>query len=100
DPSPIDSNVAPRALVRLVAKCLRKNPDDRWQHMSDVKQLLEDLAKDDESTAGAAAGTKPAASGRARGLGWPAIAAACAATAALVFVGLRFAPTTAPARTM
>ena len=27
---------------------LRKHPDDRWQHMSDVKHLLEDLARDDE----------------------------------------------------
>src|SRR5262245_51992496 len=93
DPAPIDLNVAPRPLLRLVAKCLRKHPDDRWQHMSDVKQLLEDLAKDEESPAGAAGGAKPAAVDRARGLGWPALAGACAATAVLVFAGLRFAPT-------
>ena len=38
---------APRPLSRLLAKCLRKHPADRWQHMSDVKQLLDDLATDD-----------------------------------------------------
>ena len=34
------------------------------------------------------------------GFGWPTLAAACAATAVLVFVGLRLAPTTAPTRAM
>ena len=34
------------------------------------------------------------------GFRWPTLAAACAATAVLVFVGLRLAPTTAPARAM
>jgi eukaryotic-like serine/threonine-protein kinase len=98
EPAPIDPNVAPRALLRLVAKCLRKNPDDRWQHMSDVKQLLDDLAKDDESPE-AAPFRHNLSSERARRLPWPAIAAACAATAALAFVGGRFVPAAAPART-
>jgi Tol biopolymer transport system component len=92
--------VAPRPLLRLVAKCLRKHPDDRWQHMSDVKQLLEDLAKDEESPAGRPTDVKPAASGRARRFGWPALAAAAVAAAVLVFVGLRFAPAAAPVRPM
>src|SRR4051812_10300875 len=100
EPAPIDPNVAPRALWRLVAKCLRKHPDDRWQHMSDVKQLLEDLAKDDEAPASVATDARLAAGGNGRRFGWPAIAAACAATAILVVIGFRFAPTTAPARTM
>src|SRR5262249_10177653 len=42
---------APRGLDRLVAKCLRKKPHDRWQHMSDVKLMLEDLLKDLDSPA-------------------------------------------------
>jgi eukaryotic-like serine/threonine-protein kinase len=98
EPAPIDPNGAPRPLLRLISKCLRKHPDDRWQHMSDVKQLLEDLAKDDESPA-VPPDAKAAAGGRVRGFWWPTLAA-CAATAALVFVGLRFLPTAAPARTM
>src|SRR3954467_3530949 len=100
EPAPIDPNVAPRALWRLVAKCLRKHPDDRWQHMSDVKQLLEDLAKEDEPPASVPVGARVAAGDRGRRFGWPALAAACAATAIVVFVGLRFAPTRSPARTM
>src|SRR5262249_7034912 len=98
EPAPIDPNVAPRPLSRLVAKCLRKHPDDRWQHMSDVKQLLEDLAKDDASPAGGPADAKPAAGDR--GLRWLAIAAAAAAAAVLVFIAARFVPVAAPMRTM
>jgi Tol biopolymer transport system component len=100
EPAPIETSAAPRALLRLVAKCLRKHPDDRWQHMSDVKQLLEDLTKDDEPPASVATDARLAAGGHGRRFGWPAIAAACAATAILVVIGFRFAPTTAPARTM
>jgi eukaryotic-like serine/threonine-protein kinase len=100
EPAPIDPSVAPRPLSRLVAKCLRKHPDDRWQHMSDVKQLLEDLAKDDEAPEGRPLDAKPAVSGGARQFQWPAIAAACAATAVCVFLGLRFVPVTTPARAM
>lgn len=100
EPAPIDPTVVPRPLVRLVAKCLRKQPDDRWQHMSDVRQLLEDLAKDEESPGAAPIDAKPAITGRGHQFQWPAIAAACAATAAVVFVGLRFLPAAAPARPM
>jgi Tol biopolymer transport system component len=100
EPAPIDSNVATRSLSRLVAKCLRKHPDDRWQHMSDVKQLLEDLARDEESLEGGPADANPAANVGARRFRRLAIAAGCAAAAVLAFVGLRFVPATAPARAM
>ena len=100
EPAPNDPHVAPRPLWRLVAKCLRKHPDDRWQHMSDVKQLLEDLAKDDESPGGGPADARPTAGSAAGRFGWSAIAASGAAAAVLVFLGLRFAPATAPARAM
>ena len=98
EPAPIDPTVAPRPVARLVAKCLRKNPDDRWQHMSDVKQLLEDLAKDNESFEAALpqAGTS---TGRARSFPWPAVLGACAATAVLVFVAVRLVPSAVPTRT-
>jgi serine/threonine protein kinase len=71
DPAPIDPNVAPRPLLRLVAKCLRKQPDDRWQHMSDVKQLLDDAAKDEESRVAGPAEANPAATDRAAGSNGP-----------------------------
>src|SRR4051795_8478747 len=96
EPAPIDANVAPRALWRVVAKCLRKLPDDRWQHMSDVKQLLEDLAREDESPARLPGDATLVAKDRGRRFGWPALAAACAATAIVVFVGLPLPPPPPP----
>ena len=36
-------------LQRVISKCLVKKPRDRWQHMLDVKILLEDLLKDLDS---------------------------------------------------
>ena len=33
--------VTPLALDRIVETCLAKNPDDRWQHASDIKRQLE-----------------------------------------------------------
>ncbi len=51
DPAPPTSPAVPRQLVRVLFKCLQKKPEDRWQDMSDVKQLLEDVAKDYETPA-------------------------------------------------
>ncbi|MEO7272292.1 MAG: protein kinase [Vicinamibacterales bacterium] len=99
EPAAIEANVAPRAVWRLIAKCLRKDPADRWQHLSDVKQLLDDLAKDDESPGPGPIDANRAATGGRQTSRWPALAAACAATAVLVLVGLRLAAPAAPART-
>jgi len=41
DPAPID---APPALARIVTRCLRKQPSDRFQSMRDVRIALEQLA--------------------------------------------------------
>ena len=38
----------PREIDRLIRQCLRKQPERRWQHMIDVKQLLEELAHEVE----------------------------------------------------
>jgi Tol biopolymer transport system component len=97
EPAPIDPHLAPRPLVRLIAKCLRKQPDDRWQHMSDVKQLLDDLAKDSESSSAPAASDR--SSDGVHAFPWTVVAGACAATAVLVFVASRFMPAAVPART-
>jgi len=92
EPAALAASVAPRPVLRLVSKCLRKHPDDRWQHMGDVKQLLEDVTRDFESPDdGTVAAQLPKAS-RAFRSRWPIVAAACAAGASAAFIGLRFWP--------
>jgi Tol biopolymer transport system component len=75
DPAPPAAPGVPRALLRILAKCMQKRPEDRWQDIGDVKHLLEDVAKDDE----------PAAPAARRRVLWPAIIAACLAAALLAY---------------
>jgi serine/threonine protein kinase len=42
-PAPSVAEVAPAALDRLLKRCLEKEPDKRWQSVSDLKWALEDL---------------------------------------------------------
>jgi serine/threonine protein kinase/Tol biopolymer transport system component len=39
----------PREIEQALARCLRKDPQRRWQNMSDIKVVLEDLKEDSES---------------------------------------------------
>ena len=39
----------PAELERVIVRCLRKDPDKRQQHMTDVKVLLEELREESES---------------------------------------------------
>ena len=50
DPEPLRAVTpeVPPALERLVARCIRKNPAERWQSMADVRLVLEDLEADAE----------------------------------------------------
>jgi len=51
EPKPLgelDSRI-PRELERIVARCLRKDPDRRFQHMADLKVALEELKEESES---------------------------------------------------
>ena len=98
DPVPVASPGVPRALLRILFKCLQKNPEDRWQHMSDVKQLLEDVARDSEASADGQSSPQAASAGRARRLGWPVVAAACAAGAILAYTIPRVLPGTGSSR--
>jgi Tol biopolymer transport system component len=102
DPAPPDSAIAPRPLLRILFKCLQKKPEDRWQDMGDVKQLLEDVAKDYEtpgaSFADARLSPQTPGSGRARRFGWPAVAAASVAAALLAYTNLRLLPGTGASR--
>ena len=66
EPKPL-REVAPEAppeLEKIVARCLRKDPDRRFHHMVDVKLALEELREDWESgkTAQGAAAARPAGS--------------------------------------
>jgi len=68
EPAPITSVVAdaPPALERVIAICLRKKPDDRWQSIQDVKLELEAIAAGAPVTGPAARTAKNA------WLGWAA----------------------------
>jgi serine/threonine protein kinase len=51
DPTPISGEVVglPRELERIVLRCLRKDPDRRFQTAIDVRNALEDLREESES---------------------------------------------------
>ena len=56
----------------MILRCLRKDPQRRYQHIADVKVALQDIKEDSESATGAAVyprkrrGRLTAASGRKR----------------------------------
>lgn len=51
DPKPISAAApdAPRDLEKIVSRCLRKDPERRFQHMADVKVALGELKEESES---------------------------------------------------
>jgi serine/threonine protein kinase len=52
DPQPASQAVAdiPRELDRIIARCLKKDPERRWQTMADVKVALEELREELDSS--------------------------------------------------
>jgi Tol biopolymer transport system component len=72
---------APPALDRIVAKCLAKDPEDRWQSAGDLASQLEWLAENGPAAAVSAPALRPLGRGW---WGW-AVAAAAIGVAALVF---------------
>jgi Tol biopolymer transport system component/tRNA A-37 threonylcarbamoyl transferase component Bud32 len=83
DPTPPSELAAvPEALERLVLRCLRKEPDRRYQHMLDVQLELEELAADDGPATRPAPARGRQSSPRRRRLAWAA-ALLLAATGAL-----------------
>ena len=85
DPPPLTAHDVPQLLLRVLSRCLKKKPEDRWQDIGDVKQLLEDIVKDSEAPASSQSAPGGAARSRAGRFLWPAIAAACAVAALLVY---------------
>ena len=77
----------PRALDRVVRRCLEKKPADRWQSAHDLKPTLEliDLAGPTGASASSGSGIQPVAQlpTRRKWL-WPAVAALAIAPAVLV----------------
>ena len=47
-PSELEAAI-PKELERIVMRCLRKDPDRRFQHMSDLKVALEELKEESDS---------------------------------------------------
>jgi serine/threonine protein kinase len=65
----------PRAIARVVRKCLEKKPDDRWQSARDLKAGLELIDLEAPASSGSGSGIPAQALSRRRWL-WPAVAAA------------------------
>jgi serine/threonine protein kinase len=79
----------PRALERVVRKCLEKKPDDRWQSARDLKPTLELIDLDAPPTNSASATSVPnlvATPSRKRWLGPVVGAAALLAAAGLAYM--------------
>ncbi|HVP48382.1 MAG TPA: protein kinase, partial [Bryobacteraceae bacterium] len=51
DPKPVSGILpdVPRDLEKIISHCLRKDPDRRFQHMADVKTLLDELKEESDS---------------------------------------------------
>ena len=91
EPPPLPAEI-PQELERVVARCLRKDPSRRYQHMDDIKIALEELNEESDSAKlSAAAG--PAA--RPRRWTWVAGLTVLAVLAALALY-LWLAPRPAP----
>jgi serine/threonine protein kinase/Tol biopolymer transport system component len=81
EPAPLSESAArlPAEVERAVARCLRKDPQRRWQTMADLKVVLQDLKE--ESDSGTLSASLPAAAKPAK-RGWIYAAAALAVVAA------------------
>jgi eukaryotic-like serine/threonine-protein kinase len=77
EPAPMSQTTAgvPRDIERIINRCLRKDPQRRWQTMADVKVALEDVLE--ELEAGKLAGVEGPAAAKprsyVRALLWPAL---------------------------
>lgn len=75
EPAAMPSNI-PAELQRVIARCLRKEPQRRFQHMDDLMVALQELRDESESGTPAVSATLPAAGRSSRK--WVALGAAAA----------------------
>ncbi len=90
-PSDIVNEEIPREAERLLNRCLRKDPQRRWQTMSDLRVALLDLKEDSESGKLQAA-TAPSGLGKRRTFLLAAVAVLAFAAAAILFMLVVFKP--------
>jgi serine/threonine protein kinase len=85
EPKPVSAIMpdVPRDLEKIIARCLRKDPARRFQHMADVKVTLEELKQESES--GTQIGIVPPAETSKR-RPWQSLALVSTALAALIIV--------------
>ena len=85
EPEPVTAEVAMAspALVRTVSKCLAKNPDDRWQTASDLRDELRWIAQHGTQPIVAAHRAGPQPTARTAWMAWLAAAFLAIATIAL-----------------
>ena len=93
DPTPLNQpgEDVPHEVERIIMRCLRKDPQRRWQSMPDLKVALEDVLEEWDSSKTAAGRHVPQARMRQRGLPllfW--IALTVAAVAAGAYLGSQF----------
>ena len=93
EPAPLGQSGAevPREVERIITRCLRKDPQRRWQNMADLKVALEDVLEERESSKAEIA-TEVARPAAAR-TGLPLmfwLALVVAVSAAGVYVGSQF----------
>lgn len=94
--TPDVATVVPRDLEKIVTRCLRKDPDRRFQHMADVRVALLELKEESESGQITSPVLAPPVA-RRRVL-WPWLAAGAAVLAVGAFLALRprFSPSPQP----
>jgi Tol biopolymer transport system component/tRNA A-37 threonylcarbamoyl transferase component Bud32 len=84
DPAPLGAPGIPRPLERLVSKCLRKNPEERWQDLADVKLMIEDMTTTEPEL------RSEAGKGASHRFAWMAVVAAALVGAAITYGAVRY----------
>ena len=93
-PSQVAPGLPPET-ERAILRCLHKDPSRRWQSMSDLKAVLQDLREDSESGRARGTGTPGTAKG-SRAWWWAAGLGLVLAVAAAFLLYSRLAPRAAP----